>query len=153
MKEDCFKCTEKLYQQIQSKLEILFDKNISDNDYNYTNKETPFSSIKRNQLGSYWNLEIKEAIKSNQFGNVIGLLHEYLNRIQEQFEQKEKVSGKSFSDLPKKILYAHEISKEDPLVNEAIKNIVIRYNELGKMFEEQNKNNKKYKPKNYIIKV
>lgn len=145
------KTVENLCNEVDKYIEIISEAKINLNYEDYK-KQNPYSNTDRKNLGSYWNLEIDKAMKYDNYDNLVGILHEYLNRIENQFNKEEKVSGKSFSDLPKKIFILQSIAKDQPLVTQAVENIIERYNQLGELFDEQNKGKTKYKPKNYRIK-
>src|SRR5690606_23686663 len=93
--------TEKLCKHLEEYVKVIKNSEVDINYENYQ-KNTPYSPLKRKDLGSYWNSILIKTENSNDFQEAIGMLHEYLNRIENQFDSGEKVSGRSFSDLPKK---------------------------------------------------
>jgi hypothetical protein len=116
----------------------------------YKNK-TPFYKTEHRNLGSYWNLQVEKAIKYDNYDGMVAIIHEYLHRIENKYKDNESVSGKSLSDLPKKILILKQMGESHEHVNEAVNVLIAKYNYLGELFDNQNKNKKKYKPKHYYI--
>lgn len=119
--------------------------------YDEFQEKTPFGHIEHRNLGSYWELQVEKASKFNNFDGMIGIIHEYLHRIEDKFEVGETVSGKSLADLPKKIYILKKMASQEAHVIEAVDVLVSRYNYLGELFDQQNKDRKKYKPKHYRI--
>lgn len=119
--------------------------------YEEYKESTPFNDIDHKQLGAYWNVQVEKAVKHDNFDGMVAIIHEYLHRIEDKYKFKEPVSGKSLSDLPKKISVLNEMGKHHEHIKEAVNVLISRYNYLGELFDQQNKDKKKYKPKHYRI--
>lgn len=143
------KSVELLCNSIGQELTTIRDNSVK--KYEEFQEKTPFDHIEHRNLGSYWELQVEKAVKFDNYDGMVGIIHEYLHRIEDKFQVGDTVSGKSLADLPKKIYILKTMSKEFPHVQEAIQQLVARYNYLGELFDEQNKNRKKYKPKHYRI--
>lgn len=140
---------EKLYSSLEPYLVLIRQDGIK--RYDEYKEQTPFSKLEHRNLGSYWNLQVEKAEKYNDFDGMVAIIHEYLHRIEDKYHNGEAVSGKSLADLPKKVLILRKMGGHQEHVNEAIHVLISRYNYLGELFDEQNKDKKKYKPKHYRI--
>ena len=140
---------EQLWKNLEEPLKAI--RSITERSYENFQRETPFKHIEGNSMGGYWAVQIEKANKYQDFDGMVAMLHEYLHRIEDKFKADEQVSGKNFSELPKKIQTLKDMSQDNTKVQEAVNSIIGRYNYLGELFDEQNKSRKKYKPKHYRI--
>ena len=143
------KAVETLCQSLQTELKVIQDN--SSKKYEEFQDVTPFNDRKNSELAAYWKTEIEKAIKFNNYDGMVAIIYEYLHRIEDKFAIGDKVSGKSFAELPNKIYTLKKMADGVSHVQDAISQLVYRYNYLGEKFDEQNKDKKKYKPKHYRI--